>query len=104
MATQPTFGQRLRERREAKGLSRDYLAARIGVSKAAIQQWEGDATAIQLRHLHQLARELGVSVSTLANWSKDSPLLSDVTRPLRQLCADLRGCLVSPRWEYASGA
>ena len=33
-----SFGQRLRERREALGISRAELAARLGISKSAVSK------------------------------------------------------------------
>lgn len=65
----PSIHQRIKERREALGLTKEQLASELGVSYQAVQQWEkepvpGDtsskvkSTAPSRRRLEQVARVL----------------------------------------------
>lgn len=67
--------RRIRKAREQKGLTREQLAERIGVSPSAIGKWEtGDRTPSS-DTLARLSEELGVSTDYLLeldNPSKDS--------------------------------
>ena len=60
-----TLGNRIAALRKAAGLSQEALAAKLGVSRQAIGKWEADASLPGLDNLHQLARELGVSIDAL---------------------------------------
>lgn len=60
-----TLGNRIASLRKAAGLSQEALAAKLGVSRQAIGKWEADATLPSLDNLHQLAKELGVSIDAL---------------------------------------
>ena len=60
-----TLGARITALRKAAGLSQEALAAKLGVSRQAIGKWEADASLPGLDNLHQLAKELGVSIDTL---------------------------------------
>lgn len=60
-----TLGNRIASLRKAAGLSQEALAAKLGVSRQAIGKWESDATLPSLDNLHQLAKELGVSIDAL---------------------------------------
>ena len=37
-----TYGERIRQGREAKGLTQEELAEAVGVSRQAVSKWEGD--------------------------------------------------------------
>ena len=37
-----TYGERIRQEREAKGLTQEELAEALGVSRQAVSKWEGD--------------------------------------------------------------
>ncbi|MBY0512555.1 MAG: helix-turn-helix domain-containing protein [Gemmataceae bacterium] len=63
MATGPTFAERLRELREASGLSQYALAKRSGVTKQAISLLERGDNEPSWVSVRKLARGLGVSVS-----------------------------------------
>jgi transcriptional regulator with XRE-family HTH domain len=57
---------RLRELREAKGLTQLELAERVGVRQATISDLEtGKAKTIRLSLIEALTRELGVELSDL---------------------------------------
>ena len=60
-----TLGNRIAALRKTAGLSQEALAARLGVSRQAIGKWEADASLPGLDNLHQLAKELGVSIDAL---------------------------------------
>lgn len=63
-----TFGERFKDLRQQAGLSQRELARRVGVSGAAISQWESSVSApenIRGAGLERAARELGRSVSYL---------------------------------------
>lgn len=59
------FGVRLRELREAAGLSQTALAAEVGVSARMMAYYEGPKSHPPSDLLPALARALGVSVETL---------------------------------------
>lgn len=56
------LGQQLRDLREQAGLSQEELASRAQVSRASIQNWEGNRTAPRRAESRRLAAALGVSV------------------------------------------
>ena len=51
--------------REQAGLSQEELAAKAQVSRASIQNWEGNRTAPRRAESRRLAAALGVSVDAL---------------------------------------
>lgn len=60
------FGRRLRAARDARGLSRQVLSARLGVSPKTVQSWEMGRTFIEKLSLFPLIeRELGISLSEI---------------------------------------
>ncbi len=60
------FGRRLRAARDARGLSRQVLSARLGVSPKTVQSWEMGRTFIEKLSLFPLIeRELGISLSQI---------------------------------------
>ena len=60
------FGRLLRAARDAKGLSRQVLSARLGVSPKTVQSWEMGRTFIEKLSLFPLIeRELGISLSEI---------------------------------------
>lgn len=50
-ATRTSWGQRLRDRREAAGLTQAELAEAVGVGQAAVSRWEAGSTAPSVRLL-----------------------------------------------------
>ncbi|WP_237173694.1 helix-turn-helix domain-containing protein [Paracandidimonas lactea] len=59
------LGQRLRELRKAQNLSLSQLAAACGMSVGLLSQIERGLSAVSLKNLRSLARELNVSVNSL---------------------------------------
>lgn len=56
-----TMGSRIREAREARKLTQEFVAEAIGKSKGTISQWENDTTLPNGRNLISLSYLLGVS-------------------------------------------
>lgn len=56
---------RLRELREASGLSQAKIAALTGVTRNAVSQWESGETRPSMRRLSMLAKTYGLSVEQL---------------------------------------
>lgn len=69
-----TGSSRLKEARDAAGLSQAKLAELVGVSRAAVNQWEnGDIKSLRPENLFKVARALNCSAEWLAtgNGSKE---------------------------------
>jgi transcriptional regulator with XRE-family HTH domain len=62
---QPQLGSRIRESRQALGLTQEALARTVGVSRSAIAQWETDRTGQVRANLTRVAAVLGVSLGFL---------------------------------------
>jgi len=60
--TVATFGDRLEAAREAKGLTVEGLAEKIGVGARAIEAWESDADTPRSNRIQMLAGLLNVSI------------------------------------------
>lgn len=59
------FGERLRELREARGLSQEAFAHLAGLDRTYISGIERGTRNVALRNIEKLARALGVAVSEL---------------------------------------
>ena len=57
--------QKIRELREARGMSADELSRRIGVDEATVRRWEGGEQEPDPGALRQLAAAFGVSQDEL---------------------------------------
>jgi transcriptional regulator with XRE-family HTH domain len=57
-----TFGDRLEAAREAKGLTVEGLAAKLGVKAKTIEKWENDVDAPRANRIQMLAGLLNVSI------------------------------------------
>lgn len=60
------FGDRLRSRRKALGMSQQVLASRLGVSLATIRRWEANENSPQPGHFESLAEFLEIRREALA--------------------------------------
>ena len=56
-------GERVREAREAAGLTQRDLAARMGTSQAAVARLEAGGTGATLTTLHRVATALGLELA-----------------------------------------
>ncbi len=67
------IGRRVRESREARGLTQSSLAALVGVSRSAVAQWETGRSGQVGANLALVAEALGVGVSYLLLGEPGSP-------------------------------
>ena len=74
-----SFGKRLRECREALGLSQGDLAKRLETNHSIIGKYERDQVKPTIDVLRKLAQELNTSVSYLMGESKQAQVLKDNT-------------------------
>lgn len=67
-----TFGDRLKQFREEKGMTMAQLGSLIGVSEATIQRYEsGEIRNPKHQRIVDLASALGVKEGTLMGWETD---------------------------------
>lgn len=67
------IGDRIKAARKRAGLTQEKLAARVGVDKSAVGQWEapGSRTGITTANLVKVADALGIGVSQLIGEGED---------------------------------
>lgn len=63
------FGRRLRELREAKGLSQDDLAKKADIRQSSIADWELGKTVPALNRAFTLCEALGVEIGVFKDCS-----------------------------------
>jgi transcriptional regulator with XRE-family HTH domain len=63
--TRKQLGERIAKAREAKGLNPSELSREIGVSRAAVAQWEIGKTEPNARNLRKIASVVGVTLEWL---------------------------------------
>lgn len=63
----PRPPNRIKEVREAKGLTQNWVAERVGVTGESIRKYETGDVAISIFQLERVARALGVPAHTLLN-------------------------------------
>lgn len=68
---------RIKERREAMGLTRIQVADRLGVTKVAVRKWEVGLAMPNADKLPALADLLGCSIDAL--YGRDSPEARDAS-------------------------
>lgn len=61
-----SVGDRIRKAREKLGLSQAQLASRVGVTRTAIGQWEGDETVPRAKHAPKLSAVLELPLSAFS--------------------------------------
>lgn len=57
------MGQRIKQLRNAKGLSQQALASKLALSRAAVTQWENGQATCNYAHALELEKILGTDVS-----------------------------------------
>ena len=67
-----TLGERIAEKRKARGLKQDELAERLGVSAQAVSKWENDVSCPDIMTLPQLAETLGCSIDELLTGKEEA--------------------------------
>ena len=60
-----TVGTRIRDLRQARGLTQDQLAALCDVSRSAVAQWETDRAGQLRGNIHRIATALQTSITFL---------------------------------------
>lgn len=65
MIDQRSLGQRILERRKARGLTQEQLGIELGVTPQAVSRWENGESAPDIGSVPDLCRVLGVSADTL---------------------------------------
>lgn len=68
---------RIRELREAEGITQTALASRMGVSRQAVNQWETGAVWPSAQILPDLAAALGCSIDELYEGGPDQRGVED---------------------------
>ncbi len=72
-----TFGKKLREAREAKGLSQSKLAKQISSHHSIVGKYERDEVKPTIDVVKRLAEELDTTVGYLLGETEDRELLKD---------------------------
>jgi transcriptional regulator with XRE-family HTH domain len=71
-----SVASRIRQSRQALGLTQEELARRIGVSRSAVAQWETDRTGQVRANLTRVAAVLGVSAGYLLAGDQNQAFLT----------------------------
>ena len=67
-----TVGERMKARRKELGMSADYVAERIGVSRSTVFRYEsGDIEKLPVDSVYPIAKVLSVSPRWLMGWDDD---------------------------------
>ncbi|KPP84990.1 MAG: putative transcription factor [Rhodobacteraceae bacterium HLUCCA08] len=91
---QATFGDRLAGAREAAGLSQKDLARRMGIKLSTLRNWEDDLNEPRANKLQMAAGVLGVSIRWLLTGEGDGP---DAPDAVAALGADAHALLAEMR-------
>ncbi len=76
MSTRNAMGARIRELREARGLSLDDMAAVAGISASHLSRIERGASGPSFPIAAAIARSIGVSVSNLAIVNREQAVIN----------------------------
>ena len=60
-----TLGQRIKEEREKRQWTQDYLAETLNVSRQAVSKWEGDHAYPDIDRLVQISNLFNISLDSL---------------------------------------
>ena len=78
-----TLGERIAEKRKARGLKQDELAEMLGISAQAVSKWENDVSCPDIMTLPTLAEKLGCTIDELLTGKEDAPKEVLVSTPVR---------------------
>lgn len=84
------FPKRIRTLRIAKQMSQAELGNVVGVSRAAVHQWESGRSLPQIHHMQEIARFFGVSLAALLGGPET---MGSVDQALRLLPEDVSEAL-----------
>ena len=82
-----TIGLRIKEKREARGLSQKELAEKIGVTPSAINQYESSAKRPSTEYLAKIALELSTETDYLLGITNKDDEVVVAFRELKNLSA-----------------
>lgn len=63
-----TLGRRIKQKREAMGLTQNEIAAKIGVHVGVVYRYESDVCSPRLEYLEALAHALDTTPNELLGW------------------------------------
>ena len=66
-----TYGERIRQGRETKGLTQEELAEVVGVSRQAVSKWENGTSDPSTSNLCALAKLYGIPVEELLHETQE---------------------------------
>lgn len=72
-AMKKSIGQKIAEKRKAKGLTQEMLAEAMGVSSQAVSKWENDLSCPDITLLPSLTKKLGMTLDELLIDEDDAP-------------------------------
>lgn len=84
-----SFGTTLKSLRSKAGMSQEELAAKAQVSRASVQNWEGDRRSPRRAEAGRLAAALGVSVDALKAGTEGDRLDAQEVRDALQAALEL---------------
>ena len=79
-----TIGQKIAEKRKAKGLTQEMLAEAMGVSSQAVSKWENDLSCPDITLLPSLTKRLGMTLDELLIDEDDAPKAEVVPKEERK--------------------
>ena len=88
-----TLGEKLSEKRRAKGLTQDEVAEKMGVTAQAVSKWENDLSCPDITLLVPLAELYGTSVDVLLGRVEESAAVlvpEDQRKPFDKLLLRIR--------------
>ncbi|RLE21060.1 MAG: hypothetical protein DRJ65_16875 [Acidobacteria bacterium] len=90
------FGQRLLEARQSKGLSQTQIAKELGITQPSYADWERKSVSLKPEHLPTLAETLDVTIDHLLGLKQPTNRGNGPTGKLRQLLEEVGGL---PRYQ-----
>lgn len=95
------YAERIRELRQAAGMSQQALGARLGVSAVAVGKWERGQTQPDIQTLSKMADIFGTTIDDLCGYSGPQKMAAEdgnicvMTRAFRQLTQDEQEKLIA---------
>lgn len=74
------FGNRVKELREARKISRSEFSRRFGVSHTAVYKWENGSAQPSIETLQEMATFFGVTMDDLCDYQRPEDSMDDVAR------------------------
>lgn len=78
----PTPGEIIKALRESKGMSRNALAKKIGVSRVAVGKWENDISEPTLSNAVEITKFFGISITEFGDAAHERERLDAALREL----------------------